>query len=173
MYKYVLIFIIKRSVAWPLSSVVTFGVAAYRQMESLCPAVFDGDIWIFGQDFKASAQLSGVQDLSAMELLLVTLLGGRVKAAYESVRRNTDECSTGSGKQFPKWEGPHMVTSRWDHADTIAMTNNERRVNVSELQKWIQRDKPTMTPAPSRSSRLQSHVFDGGTSVVRAGREKI
>nr|CAH8845550.1 unnamed protein product [Trichobilharzia regenti] len=138
-------------------------------MESLCPAVFDGDIWIFGQDFKASAQLSGVQDLSAMELLLGTLLGVRVKAAYESVSRNTDECPTGSGKQFPKWEGPHMVTSRWDYADTIAMTNNERHVNVSELQKWIQRDKPTMTPAPSRSSRLQSHVFDGGTSVVRAG----
>nr|CAH8851165.1 unnamed protein product [Trichobilharzia regenti] len=169
MYKYVLIFIIKRSVAWPLSSVVTFGVAAYRQMESLYPAVFDGDIWIFGQDFKASAQLSGVQDLSAMELLLETLLGGRAKAAYEGVGRSMDECSTGSGKQFPKWEGPHMVTSRWGYADTVAMANNERRVNVSELQKWIQRDKPTMTPAPSRSSRLQSHVFDGGTSVVRAG----
>nr|CAH8866570.1 unnamed protein product [Trichobilharzia regenti] len=142
-------------------------------MESLCPAVFDGDIWIFGQDFKASAQLSGVQDLSAMELLLGTLLGGRAKAAYESVSRNNDECSTGSGKQFPKWVGPHMVTSRWGYADTVAIANNERRVNVSELQKWIQRDKPTMTPAPRRSRRLQSQVFDGGTSVVRAGREKI
>nr|CAH8827844.1 unnamed protein product [Trichobilharzia regenti] len=58
-------------------------------MESPCPEAFDGNIWIFGQDFEASSQLSGVQDLSAMRLVLGTLLGGREKAAYESLRRNT------------------------------------------------------------------------------------
>ncbi|CAH8824697.1 unnamed protein product [Trichobilharzia szidati] len=169
-YKYVLIFRNKRSVAWSLSSVVTFGVAAYRRMESLCPAVFDGDIWIFGQDFEASSQLSGVQDLSAMRLLLGTLLGGREKAAYGSVRRNTYECATGSGKQFPKWEGPYMVTLRWGYADTIAMANTEKQVNIRKRRDFRQQDKREKPQEPRRPNQLQSKLFDGGTSVVKDGR---
>nr|CAH8848946.1 unnamed protein product [Trichobilharzia regenti] len=127
------------------------------------------------QDFKASAQLSGVQDLSAMELLLGTLLGGRAKAAYESVSRNTDECSTGSGKRFPKWEGPYTITKRRGQVYTIRRGDKQKRVNASQLQRWVQWDKPISNNpqlgdvAPRRSERLRTKLFDVGTSVVRAG----
>nr|CAH8856612.1 unnamed protein product [Trichobilharzia regenti] len=138
-------------------------------MESLWPAVFDEDIWIFGQDFELSAQLSGVQDLSLMRLLLGTLLGGQEKAAYGIARRNTNEYATGSAKQFPKWEAPHMVTLRWSYADTIAILNEEKQMNTSEYRDSKQQHKRAKTLQPRKLNKLQLQVFDGGTSVMRAG----
>nr|CAH8864792.1 unnamed protein product [Trichobilharzia regenti] len=103
-----------------------------------------------------------------MRLLLGTLLGGLEKAAYEGVRRNTDECATGSGKQFPKWEGPNMVTLRWGYADTIAMVNEAKQVNISECRDSRQLHKRAKPLEPRRSNQLQSQVFAWGSSVVRA-----
>nr|CAH8822485.1 unnamed protein product [Trichobilharzia regenti] len=90
-------------------------------------------------------------------------------------KRYTVGCGPGSRKLLPKWEGPYTITKRRGQVYTIRRGDKQKRVNASQLQRWVQWDKPVSNNpqledvAPRRSERLRTKLFDGGTSVVRAG----
>nr|CAH8827780.1 unnamed protein product [Trichobilharzia regenti] len=90
-------------------------------------------------------------------------------------RRYTVGGGLGSRKLLPKWEGPYTITKRRGQVYTIRRGDKQKRVNASQLQRWVQWDKPVSNNpqledvAPRRSERLRTKLFDGGTSVVRAG----
>ncbi|CAH8820508.1 unnamed protein product, partial [Trichobilharzia szidati] len=81
-------------------------------------------------------------------------------------RRYAVGCGPGSRKLLPKWEGPYTVTKRRGQVYTIRRGDKQKRVNASQIQRWVHWDKPVCNnhqledASPRRSGRLRAKLFD-------------
>nr|AAW27424.1 SJCHGC06920 protein [Schistosoma japonicum] len=87
-------------------------------------------------------------------------------------RRSITGSGLGSKKVLPKWEGPYTVIASRGPVYTIKKDNKEKRVNISQLQRWMcwndgaNTQKQPATAEARRSARIRAQQFNGGASVV-------
>ncbi|KAK4474298.1 hypothetical protein MN116_000385 [Schistosoma mekongi] len=77
-------------------------------------------------------------------------------------RRSITGGGLGSKKVLPKWEGPYTVIARRGPVYTIRKDNKEKRVNISQLQRWMcwndeaNAQKQPVTTEARRSARIRA-----------------